>query len=326
MKNETIEVLRDRSARPQKKFNAALKLYLAHDHANPVLARHYNQVGYSPESLKSLCYDLQQLYGISNTELRAKQSDLDNLRDSKEPETFLSEILLENLEKIDLEKANYASELRPLANELADLLKIELVDQKKLTLTIFLETLKEKYVSRPKTLNPEPGTLNPVPESVKLRDEFPFLDKADCPDKLKILVADKISAYKKAEAAHEELAKNETEKHLSPEQEKELSATAVENFELNELVYRELNYFKEHNEILGEHPIFAEEVAQREVDELSDNDAHKTYRNLATYISREKKNLDKAKSDETRLKIQAKIDEFQAKRDLIAKKLGLDEK
>jgi len=56
------------------------------------------------------------------------------------------------------------------------------------------------------------------------------------------------------------------------------------------------------------------------------NKAHQEHKNLATYISKEKKKLEKAKTEASKEKIQAVIDGHVNRRKLIAEKLGLDEK
>lgn len=86
-------------------------------------------------------------------------------------------------------------------------------------------------------------------ETKKFREDWTFLSKPNCPNELKILAADKITAWK-----------NYTDKHPELFEGKDNYATAkyiVDNFKENRAIYEELNYYKEHGKILGKHQIFA---------------------------------------------------------------------
>lgn len=325
MKDEVLELLRDKSLKLHEKFNQAIQLFRKSKYANPIAMRSYNQIGASPEAVRNLCYDLQKMHGITDAEIRSKQ-----LKEEKENETpvVLSEDLLGQIREIDLETADYNKELNPLANELSDVLGIALKNQKKATLVSFIGTFKEKHAEKNTDEvieNIFDDEAKEAKQGLKLRQQYPFLGTEDCPDKLKILVSDKITAFQNVIEARKELFKAKNGEPLPEEEILHICKSAVDNLELNSLIFKELNYYKEHEEILGEHPIFADEVMAREVQEMSDNNAHKVYRNLATYISKENKKLEDAKTAETKAKIQAVIDDHQTRRALIAKKLRLED-
>lgn len=85
------------------------------------------------------------------------------------------------------------------------------------------------------------------------REQWSFFDEEDCPNELKILVADKITAYRNYTSAHREL--------FSCTSRQDCFATAkkvVENFLENRKILSELAYYKEHHALLGKHPIFGE--------------------------------------------------------------------
>ena len=86
---------------------------------------------------------------------------------------------------------------------------------------------------------------------MKLREEFPFLNEASCPDEFKILVADKYSTYLKFKEAHANLFKAENEDDLL-----KTSKDVVENVLENQLIWDELDHYKQTGEILGKHAIF----------------------------------------------------------------------
>jgi len=158
---------------------------------------------------------------------------------------------------------------------------------------------------------------------LKIREEFPFLNDADCPDKLKILVADRITAWNKYKEAHAAiLVHKETREVLSDKELYVLAPTALENFDKNQAIWDELNHYNEHKEILGVHPIFEEEQLQEKVDGMDELAAHKRIKNLKTYLSREGKKLKDSKDEAKKAIIQSKIDGHQKEMDLINAKFG----
>tara|TARA_R100000306_G_C4373305_1_gene140904 strand:- start:1013 stop:2182 length:1170 start_codon:yes stop_codon:yes gene_type:complete len=168
--------------------------------------------------------------------------------------------------------------------------------------------------------NPEPS--DEAQEKKKLREEFPFLNEKDCPDKFKILVADKFSALKAYHDAFEEIQRKK--KAGDNEGLFELGKTATENWELNQLIYDELNYYQEHKQILGNHPIFVDDVLQKKVAAYSTQEAMKRQGNLRSYISRDTKKLEGIKDAKKKENAEAKIKEWQDELDLIDKRLNAD--
>ncbi|HNP68211.1 MAG TPA: hypothetical protein PKH16_09925 [Aequorivita sp.] len=167
---------------------------------------------------------------------------------------------------------------------------------------------------------PVPG--DEAQEKKKLREEFPFLNEKDCPDKFKILVADKYSALKAYNDAFEEIQRKK--KAGDNEGLFELGKTATENWELNQLIYDELNYYQEHKQILGNHPIFVDDVLQKKVAAYSTQEAMKRQGNLRSYISRDTKKLEGIKDAKKKENAEAKIKEWQDELDLIDKRLNAD--
>lgn len=102
-----------------------------------------------------------------------------------------------------------------------------------------------------------------VIKTIRLRDEFPFLSLPDCPNELKILVSDRITAYHKYVEAHKRLFDATTSEELG-----ELASTVVENYLENCQIWDELKCFKETGKVLGEHPIFKLEQRLAEIRSL----------------------------------------------------------
>jgi hypothetical protein len=96
------------------------------------------------------------------------------------------------------------------------------------------------------------SALQPAPK-VKFRESWPFLSEPDCPQELKILAADKITAWEESMRAHEELFLCTT-----PEQCYETAKKVLENYSNNRKIFSEFTHYKEHHSVLGEHPIFKE--------------------------------------------------------------------
>jgi hypothetical protein len=165
-----------------------------------------------------------------------------------------------------------------------------------------------------------------VPEEaatgLKVREEFPFLNADDCPDKLKILVADRITAWHKYKEAHAELLKHANGEAMTDAEILALVQTAVEKFELNQAIWEELKHYKEHGEILGNHEIFKDDMLAKEVGAMGVKDLMKRQKSLRTYVSRDTKKLEAATDDESKAKIAAKVAEWKKELDLVDAKLA----
>lgn len=152
--------------------------------------------------------------------------------------------------------------------------------------------------------------LNKLQEQTKISDDFPFLRNKDCPDELKILVNDKITAWKEFCKKHKELVEKYFKGEITLETKVEesiklqnLIKETVNNFELNKDIYEELDYYKENHKILGKHPILKEALLEQEIKELSIVDLVKRKdRNIykIARAKREIKGLKDKKAIETR--------------------------
>jgi hypothetical protein len=117
-------------------------------------------------------------------------------------------------------------------------------------------------------LTPSQTAPMELPEKNKIRQEFPFLSEASCPDEFKIMVADKITAYYNYIAAHERLFQAKDISEI-----KTASRDVLENFIENRQIYEELQHYKLKRKILGKHPVFqriarAEQIKKMKVSEM----------------------------------------------------------
>lgn len=86
-----------------------------------------------------------------------------------------------------------------------------------------------------------------------LRRDWPFLGEPDCPPELKILAADKITAWREFAFWHSRLYTAS-----SPDECLETGRNCVKFYCQNRKIYSEFAYYQEHKSILGKHPVFDE--------------------------------------------------------------------
>ena len=85
-----------------------------------------------------------------------------------------------------------------------------------------------------------------------IREEFPFLNNSDCPLELKALVTDKFSTFYSYRDKHSELFDCSTLQQCAS-----VSRELISSYKENRMIYRELEYYRDNKQILGNHPIFA---------------------------------------------------------------------
>lgn len=84
-----------------------------------------------------------------------------------------------------------------------------------------------------------------------INENWLFLSSPSCPQELKILAVDKLTARKNLRDWHEELFNCETTEECYFAAQK-----VIENFIENQKITSEFTYYLEHNNLLGKHPIF----------------------------------------------------------------------
>lgn len=97
----------------------------------------------------------------------------------------------------------------------------------------------------------------------RFRDDFPFLRDSDCPQELKILAADKITAHEHYVQAHDRLFDCTTLEECF-----RTAREAIVNFQENRSIFAELDYYREHGTVLGKHRIFERLRRQQQLHEL----------------------------------------------------------
>lgn len=289
MKQKVIEFFQNLPEAKHDQFNQAFALYRESEGKNPVAERNFNAQGYTPSSLENILYDLQKLHGITDVEKVGSQK---------------LEVRSEELDSLKEENEELQTEKEDLEFENLDL-QIENEDLKK-----EVQTLK----------------LAPKLDAQAIRVEFPFLNEKECPDELKILVADKITAWNRYNAIQAEIVEAEKEAEPNKVRLADLAKEAIICFEENKKIYDELNVYKETGKVLGVHPIFKKLQLTREVETMTADELIKYKGSSAKYFSDNKKLLAQAKkaNDEAKIQlIETRVAERQDKLFLVNKKLGV---
>ena len=119
-----------------------------------------------------------------------------------------------------------------------------------------------------------------------MRDDWPFLGDLDCPQELKILAADKITAMRGFAEQHSRLYAC-----TSPEEAYETAMKCILFYCQNRKILSEFAYYKEHRTVLGKHEIFAETVRLRELRASGILELVRRQKNLRTSINKLKAKL-----------------------------------
>ena len=115
----------------------------------------------------------------------------------------------------------------------------------------------------------------------KLREDYAFLSDPDCPNELKILASNKITAYHNYKSGHQKLFDC-----CNVVEQLEAAKFVTENFLENRLIQKELEYYKQHKSVLADHPIFKSLKRLKELSKMSVVDLIKLRENLKHSIWR----------------------------------------
>lgn len=241
------------------------------------------------------------------------------------------------MEQVDFDRDDFESEF---ANEIESIdYPVEIAEG-----IVFLREpqTKEIKVNEPTVLNnPSEETKEKVIEAfkaapddvkqeIRFRDEFPFINDPNLPAELKQLVTDKFSHYHAFAAAHTSLSngiategENAEKIALSNDQVFSLAKVAVENFQMDQLIREEFVYYKEHNKVLGVHPIFKQRKLQEVVNLMTTAELSKRAPLLENYIRRDKGKSEAAKDEMNKAKFAQKVLDWQFELALVNVRLGI---
>lgn len=150
-------------------------------------------------------------------------------------------------------------------------------------LTDELEVARSKYAEAPE----------PVRKMIRFREKYTFLNSPDCPDVLKILVADMFTAYGNYKAAHARLQVLGDADSATAAADCE---TVVTEYLKNREIWDELEYYRENGMILGKAAKFREMEAAEDLTKIPDVDLMGQLRSASVQESKAKKAVEEAKA------------------------------
>lgn len=349
MKNKVIQFFQNLPEASHQQFNDAFELYRNSEGKNQGVERSLNAMGYSERNLENLLHDLQQLHRITDVE-RFTVADKKAEGSEQEAEGSEQDDLINNIDVVKSEVIadNANSDVkategtRPDDSHPGTPIDVESIVEENKNLVSENEELQEEKENlefekedlevENEALKNEVETLKSLPkiDAKSVRVEFPFLNDKDCPDELKILVADKITAWNTYLENHADLLKIESgELIVTDEFKAEIAASAVAAFDENQKIYDELNAYQETGKILGLHPLFKRLQLTREVDTMTNEELVNYKNSSAKYFSVKKTALANAEKANNTAKIES-IKKGVAEREqilaLVNKKLGISAK
>lgn len=113
------------------------------------------------------------------------------------------------------------------------------------------------------------------------REDWPFLSRPDCPPELKILAADKITAWTNFAREHEKLFDC-----VIPEQCLEHAKNCVFYYQQNRKIFSEFAHYQDTGHVLGKHPVFGEVRRSHEMLSAGPIELMRRQHNLRAAISR----------------------------------------
>jgi len=322
-KQEVVDLFILHRKSPKEKYQALVQVLLKLDGATPGQKRFYNASRYSAPNLATLEYDVKKLCGISDKDLsRAVKAEKE-----LNPPTTAKILPIEFtavLEEIDLSKADYAKELKPLAKQISEFTEKEPESQKKVDLIAFIDSFIPKGPSteeiEAKIISQFTEAPEVVKQGIKLREQYPFLGAEDCPDEFKILTNDMLTAFYNYRDGRKEL-KEALAAGATNEDIFEIAKKTVADFELNLECGDELDHYQEHGKILGTHPIFGDKMLVEKVENMGSVDLANRKKNLASYISRDTKALNKMEEGPSKAAFAEKLEGWKKEQELVIARL-----
>lgn len=181
------------------------------------------------------------------------------------------------------------------------------------------EEYEDKIQELEDELNKAKETYIQVPEAIKqtirFREKYPFLNSADCPDELKILVADMFAANDAFRQAHEQLVSMPDDAPISDAY--LVAQTAVEKYLENREMWEELDYYKENGQILGKAKIMARLVEEKELKAVSTAELAQKIANSKCNVSKSKKKLELAATDEDKAAAQVNLEKWETTKEML---------
>lgn len=183
---------------------------------------------------------------------------------------------------------------------------------------------KKSEINLAETSNAVVGN-NETDKKTDLHKEFPFLSTKECPAEMHIVTGLLVASWKRYNTLHAELQKATTEEsELSEEELAQLTANTNAEFELNGKLYKELEYYRDNQAVLGEIDELKEYRIAQEIATMSISELVKEQKNAASYLTKQKKELEAEDlSDERKALIESRIAERELRLSYVNTKLNI---
>lgn len=257
-----------------REYHAGVALYDKYGY-NKVLKN--NLLKGETENLRAVLeYELGKLVGLDESQLKTMVRRANGEKqESKEipfipakPRTYVDDLLLQLADQFHVSVGTIFT----CTDEL------NTTDEQKAA----IEKLAPVYAAIPETMK----------KTIRIREQYPFLKDESCPQELKIMVHDMFTAYDVYREAYAELDPTaEKQDNLNN------AAIVVENFLANRAMWGELDYYKENNEVLGEHPVFEALKLKEEIHALTDIELMQKQNNVKSNLTKSRKAIEKATSE-----------------------------
>lgn len=267
-----------------------------------------NRMRDTDDNIKKVCYQLFKAVGLQERQMLALWGNKVVPRPEEEEKVREVTIvvgggipsLAERLLGFQEELAEW-KDIQILASDVSDDLGKEADGRKKEDLLALIQEGREKVIVEKAASVPVE-----VKRSIKLREQFPFLKEKDCPEILKVLVSDMITAYENYRDGHAKLFES-----MTKEEEQILARDIVDNFIENKQAFAELEHYRDSGQMLGEHPIFEEQKVKEELEKLSGEELSKKANALRKNISTNRKRAEEAEDPEAKAKYEAVVKDYQ---------------
>lgn len=171
--------------------------------------------------------------------------------------------------------------------------------------------LKSKYAAIPDTAK----------NVIRFREKYPFLNEASCPNELKVLVADMFTAY---DRYREEYLKLDPAKGV--DENLEHAKTVVESYLENRAMWEELDYYLEHRQVLGKHPIFDRLKLEQDIRSIADIDLQRKLGNGKSNITKANNAIATAKGEDKLAEAKARLAKWTEYCELLEKEIAARKK
>ena len=165
-------------------------------------------------------------------------------------------------------------------------------------------------------------------KKIRFREKYPFLSASDCPDVLKVLVADMFTAYGKARESFASLQTFSEDK--ADNDSRMLCADVVEKYLENRMIFDELEHYKTHKTLLCVHPKVksAMNVSDGEPDYMGMDTAElvRKLNSANTNVSKARKAVRTAKDDAQRADAEERLEKWTARLESIRAAVELRKK